>query len=379
MPLPPLALYIHFPWCLRKCPYCDFNSHELPRDLDVSAYVDALIADFSRQYPSAGDRPIASIFIGGGTPSLLPGDAVARLLAAIGELAPLVEGAEITLEANPGAADAGHFSAYRDSGVNRLSIGVQSFDEGSLKALGRIHGRADAVAAFQTARQAGFGNINLDLMFGLPHQTQEAAMADLRMAMGLGPEHLSWYQLTLEPNTPFSQAPPSLPDEDSLYDIQETGLEFLASSGMERYEVSAFSRPGRECRHNLNYWEFGDYLGIGAGAHGKLTLGGGQVRRNWKERHPRRYLTAPQAEAGRRGLGTEDLILEFMMNALRLRRGFALPLFEARTGLPLSRIEVSLRKAMDKGLLESLPGFVLPTELGFRFLNDLIGFFEAPA
>lgn len=379
MQLPPLALYIHFPWCLRKCPYCDFNSHALTQDVDVSAYVDALIADFTHQYQGVGGRPITSVFIGGGTPSLLPGEAVVRLLESIRQLTPFAEGVEITLEANPGAAEAGHFAGYRRAGVNRLSIGAQSFDDIGLKALGRIHGRSDVLAAFQAARKAGFDNINLDLMFGLPRQSPEAAMADLRLAMELGPEHLSWYQLTLEPNTPFSQAPPPLPDEDSLYDTQEMGLELLARHGMERYEVSAFSRLGRECRHNLNYWEFGDYIGIGAGAHGKLTGDGGLISRNWKERHPKRYLAAPQAEAGRRGLVVEDLAVEFMMNALRLRRGFALPLFEARTGLSLSRIEVPLRKAMDKGLLESLPGLVCPTELGFRFLNDLIGFFEAPA
>lgn len=373
---PPLSLYIHFPWCLRKCPYCDFNSHALSGDVDVHAYLDALIDDFSHQYDLLEQRPIETIFIGGGTPSLLPGPAIQRLLDAVRGIAPLAAEAEITLEANPGAAEAGHFAGYRGGGVNRLSIGVQSFNDESLHALGRIHSREEALKAFRAAREMGFDNINLDLMFGLPRQTEDAALFDLRMALELGPEHLSWYQLTLEPNTAFSQTPPPLPDEDRLYAIQEAGLDFLAIRDMERYEVSAFSRPGRECRHNLNYWLFGDYLGIGAGAHGKVTDGSGRVTRYWKERHPRRYLASPTSEAGRRQLDVQDKIVEFMMNALRLKQGIDPALFEARTGLRQADISDSLRIASEKGLLEMPPGRIRPTGLGFRFLNDLIGLFD---
>lgn len=376
MILPPLALYIHFPWCIRKCPYCDFNSHALPGEWSASAYMDALLADFAHQYPLAGRRPIESLFIGGGTPSLLPGQEVARLLQGIGEVAPFAQSIEITLEANPGAAEAGRFAGYRRAGVNRLSIGVQSFNDNHLQTLGRIHDGSSALAAFQSAREAGFDNINLDLMFGLPGQTPAEALADLRMALGLGSEHLSWYQLTLEPNTAFSRHPPPLPDEDAIDAMQAEGMACLTEAGLERYEVSAFARPGRECRHNLNYWHFGDYLGIGAGAHGKLTEGDGRWWRFWKERHPDRYLDSPVSMAGQRVLEPEDRVVEFMMNALRLRHGFDSQLFPLRTGLPLSQIEQPLAEATAKGLLEERDGVIRPTELGFRFLNDLIGVFD---
>ncbi|MBU0501319.1 MAG: radical SAM family heme chaperone HemW [Gammaproteobacteria bacterium] len=374
--VPPLSLYIHFPWCVRKCPYCDFNSHVLSGDVDVVAYLDALIDDFSHQYSPLGQRPIETIFIGGGTPSLLPGPAIRRLLQAIREMAPLAGNAEISLEANPGAAEADHFADYRDSGVNRLSIGAQSFNDKSLHALGRIHSREETLRAFLAAREAGFNNINLDLMFGLPRQPKDAALFDLRMALELGPEHLSWYQLSLEPNTPFSRTPPALPDEDSLYAIQEGGLEYLAAGGMERYEISAFSRPGMQCRHNLNYWRFGDYLGIGAGSHGKVTDANGQALRYWKAHHPRRYMASPTAAAGRRQLDAPDLVIEFMMNALRLKQGFDLALFEARTGLATTHISETLRTASERGLLELVSNQIRATELGFRFLNDLIGLFD---
>ena len=367
--IPPLGLYVHIPWCVRKCPYCDFNSHADNAGPEEQAYVEALLADLARE--EAGERVVETLFIGGGTPSLFSGGAIARLLSGIRETLNLAPDAEITLEANPGTVDAAHFEAYREAGVNRLSIGVQSFDEGALQRLGRIHDPQQAVAAFHIARAAGFDNINLDLMFGLPGQDPEAALQDLRQALVLAPEHLSWYQLTLEPNTLFHSQPPQLPGDETLWTMQEQGLALLESAGYKRYEVSAFARQGRTCRHNLNYWRFGDYLGIGAGAHGKVTDKG--VSRYWKQRHPARYLESPTVAGSRRVAGRE-LALEFLMNALRLVDGVEESLFTARTGLPLQALEPALNRLREQELM--VPDRLQATPKGLDFLNDLLLCFD---
>jgi oxygen-independent coproporphyrinogen-3 oxidase len=376
---PPLALYAHIPWCVRKCPYCDFNSHEAKSELPQMEYVSALLADLDQELLAHPPHPLVSIFIGGGTPSLFAPEAIERLLTGIRGRLPLAEDVEITLEANPGTVEQGKFAEFRAAGVNRLSIGIQSFNDDALQRIGRIHGRREAVRAAEAAHAAGFDNFNLDLMFGLPRQTVEEALADLRDALALEPSHLSWYQLTLEPNTLFHARPPTLPDEDLIADMQERGLDLLTAGGFERYEVSAYARPGRRARHNSNYWEFGDYLGIGAGAHGKYTTDG-RVSRRWKHRHPREYqegALAGTALAGARQLGEDDLILEFMLNALRLTDGVAEILFEQRTGIALDRIEPMLARAQEKELLERSDGHLWPTALGQRFLNDLVALFSA--
>ena len=377
--LPPLSLYIHIPWCLRKCPYCDFNSHAVSGAIDEAGYVDALLADLSREAELSGGRPLQTIFIGGGTPSLFSPAAIGRLLDGVAERLPWVDGIEITLEANPGAVEAEQFAGLREAGVNRLSIGVQSFDAGSLKALGRVHGPQEALRAVELAKRAGFGRINLDLMFGLPGQNLAQAKADLQTAIELDTEHLSYYQLTLEPNTLFHHQPPALPDDDSLWEIQEQGLNQLQQAGMAQYEVSAFSRAGGECRHNLNYWRFGDYLGIGAGAHGKLTGGDGEIQRRWKLRGPADYLrgvTAGEALQGSRRLSREDRVIEFMMNALRLSRGVEADCFEHMTAIPLEQIAPLLEQARSRGLLSRDQTRLCATALGFRFLSDLLELFE---
>ncbi|MEO5342730.1 MAG: radical SAM family heme chaperone HemW [Gammaproteobacteria bacterium SHHR-1] len=376
--VPPLGLYVHYPWCLQKCPYCDFNSHAQGRLADGD-YVQALLADLKAQLDGQPVRPIGSIFIGGGTPSLLSGPALAELLQGIAGLAELSAQLEISLEANPGAVDAGHFAAYRAAGVNRLSIGVQSFDDGCLRRIGRVHDAAQALRAIELARAAGFDNLNIDLMFGLPGQTQAQALADLHQALALGPEHLSWYQLSLEPNTPFYHSPPSLPDDESLADIQEQGQGLLEQAGLRQYEVSAYARPGRACGHNLNYWRFGDYLGIGAGAHGKLTQAPGRIRRYARPRGPSRYLANPAARPSYRILSASELPLEFMLNALRLKQGVDLGLFGQRTGLDPAVIAAPLQQAHDLGLLRPGPERIQASPLGWRFLNDLIGLFAEQA
>jgi oxygen-independent coproporphyrinogen-3 oxidase len=378
---PPLSLYVHWPWCVRKCPYCDFNSHSLGDARPELAYVDALLADLDRDLSRCDrDRPLISVFIGGGTPSLMSGAAVARLLDGIRARTLLPPDAEVTLEANPGTVDAGHFSAYREAGVNRLSIGVQSLSAQHLEALGRIHTPEQAEAAAITARRSGFENINLDLMFGLPGQTLAEAAADLNAVLALTPEHISYYQLTLEPNTRFYRAPPALPDEDLIDDMHGQGLSLLAEAGFRRYEISAFARPGRRCRHNLNYWTFGDYLGIGAGAHGKLTDAvTGQVRRRAKHRQPGSFMDS--ASRGRdpvsseRMLDDDDLVLEFALNAFRLVDGVGLALFEQRTGLRSECIGSAIAGAVGDGLLTDDRGWLRPTALGLRFDNLLIGRF----
>lgn len=375
--VPPLSLYVHLPWCVRKCPYCDFNSHERRGELPFDAYVDALIADLQQDLPLVWGRIVHSVFFGGGTPSLFPPDAIARLLERASALLRFAPQAEITLETNPGTAEHGNFAAYRNAGVNRLSFGVQSFDDGCLQRLGRIHDSAQAERAVRMAQDDGFDNINLDLMYALPGQTLGMAEHDLRRAFALNPTHMSHYQLTLEPNTLFAARPPSnIPDDDSAFDMQEHCQTLLAEHGYAQYEVSAYAREGRQCAHNLNYWRFGDYLGIGAGAHGKLSSGSdGRILRRWKHKHPTQYLD----RAGTVGcIGGDEYLdaaqrpFEFMLNALRLVEGFTLPLFEARTGLPRSAIADELAQAQKNDWLRVEGDQVTPTALGRRFTNDVI-------
>ncbi len=375
---PPLSLYVHLPWCVRKCPYCDFNSYETKAALPAEAYVDALLSDFEDEMGAAGERAIGSIFIGGGTPSLFPAAAVGRLLAGVGGRAALEKNVEITLEANPGAVEAERFHGFRQAGVNRLSIGIQSFRDPLLARLGRVHDRAEAANAIELARAAGFSNLNLDLMYALPGDDPDGAVADLNVALGFEPEHVSWYQLTLEPHTAFHRKPPALPDEDLVAEIELRGRGLLERFGYARYEVSAYARPGYRCRHNLNYWQFGDYIGIGAGAHGKLTLADGSVERRAKPRNPRTYM----AQAGSPGSAEVDrfapsarTVLEFMMGALRLPEGVPAESFEARTGLPLAAIEPARAQAVRRGWMTGEPGRLRATPGGLAFLNGLLALF----
>ena len=375
-----MALYIHLPWCLRKCPYCDFNSHVSRQDLSFSQYRQALLADLEQERPLVAGRRISSVFIGGGTPSLFPPDEIAALLDGVCARLPATPDLEVSLEANPGTLEAANYHGYRAAGVTRLSIGVQSFDPGSLRALGRIHDRKQALAAAESACQVGFQRINLDLMFGLPGQTSEMALADVRQALALRPDHISYYQLTLEPNTPFYQAPPPLPPEEVIWEMQCQGEQELSAAGFRQYEISAFSRPAAQCRHNLNYWLFGDYIGIGAGAHGKITdLEQQCVLRRRRVRDPVRYLAlagTPGAVSGQRVLDQADLVLEFMLNVCRLKRGFSKGLFESRTGIAIAGVQPRLEQAFSRGLLSSSEeGRIRPTPLGHRYLNDLLALF----
>ena len=377
---PPLSLYVHLPWCVRKCPYCEFNSHEGRGPLPFAAYVDALVADLDHDLPLAWGRTVHSVFFGGGTPSLFPPEAIDAFLQQASSRLRFAPEAEITLETNPGTAEHGRFEGYRAAGVNRLSFGIQSFDDGCLQRLGRIHDSREAVAAVELARAAGFDNFNLDLMYALPGQTLAMAQDDIARAIALEPTHVSHYQLTLEPNTVFAARPPrGIPDHDAAWDMQEACQAMLADAGYAQYETSAYARPGRQCAHNLNYWSFGDYLGIGAGAHGKLTLGAEQaILRRWKLKHPTAYLAHAGSDAaigGDERIGPERRPFDFMLNALRLNEGFALSLFEARTGLPRSAIAARLDAAIERGWLESDGERVVPTEFGRRFANDVIELF----
>ena len=375
--LPPLSLYVHIPWCVRKCPYCDFNSHEARGGIPEQEYIEALLRDLEQDLPRAWGRMVHTIFIGGGTPSLFSPEAIDRLLSGIRARLPLDQNVEITLEANPGTVDEEHFRGFREAGINRLSIGIQSFDDEKLKALGRIHGREEALRAAEAARVARFDNFNLDLMFGLPGQTVEQALSDMRAAIQLGPTHLSAYQLTIEPNTLFHARPPALPDDDSTWDMQSQLQTELAAVGYRQYEVSAYAKPGFECRHNLNYWKFGDYLGIGAGAHGKITDAGG-ISRLWKVKHPEEYMRSagtPGGIGGEQKLTRHDTVAEFMLNALRLVEGFPSPLFQERAGLPLSACETGLAQAESKGLIEWDARTIRPTPQGRRYLNNLLELF----
>ena len=383
MPLltPPLSLYVHLPWCVRKCPYCDFNSHERRGALPFDAYVEALVSDLDQDLPLAWGRVVHSVFFGGGTPSLFPPEAIDAFLQQASARLRFAPGLEITLETNPGTAEHGRFEGYRAAGVNRLSFGIQSFDDGCLQRLGRIHDSREAESAVKLAQDAGFDNLNLDLMYALPGQTLDMAVADVERAIALQPAHLSHYQLTLEPNTVFAARPPSgIPDLDASWDIQEACQARIAAAGFEHYEVSAYAQPGRQSAHNLNYWRFGDYLGIGAGAHGKLTLGAGQsILRRWKVKHPTDYLAkagTPAAIGGDETLSAARLPFDYMLNALRLHEGFGLDAFEARTGLPRAAIAAQLDAATQRGWITvDTSGHVRPTELGRRFTNDVIELF----
>jgi putative oxygen-independent coproporphyrinogen III oxidase len=380
---PPLSLYVHLPWCVRKCPYCDFNSHEFRGaggTPPFAQYVEALLADLDFDLPLAWGRTVHSVFFGGGTPSLFPPAAIDAFLQGASARLRFAPRLEITLETNPGTAEHGRFEHYRAAGVNRLSFGVQTFDDAVLQRLGRIHDSAEAEAAVRLAREAGFDNFNLDLMYALPGQTLAMAEHDIERALALQPAHVSHYQLTLEPNTVFAARPPrDVPDEDSAWDMQERCQQMLADAGYAQYEVSAYSRPDRQCAHNLNYWRFGDYLGIGAGAHGKLTLGSEQaIRRRWKHKHPTAYLATAgteQAIGGDEDIAPARRPFEYMLNALRLVEGFGLSQFEARTGLPRAAIAAPLAQARARDWLHVEGDRVLPTALGRRFSNDVIALF----
>lgn len=375
--LPPLALYVHIPWCVRKCPYCDFNSHNRPENLPQDEYIAALLADLDQDLPLVWGRPVTSVFFGGGTPSLFSGDAIAAFLDGASARLRFRPDLEITLEANPGTLEHDHFDAYARAGVNRLSIGVQSFDNGCLARLGRIHDADQAERAVKLAQDAGFTNVNLDLMYALPGQDMAMAQRDLERAFALEPTHISHYQLTLEPRTPFAKHPPKgLPNHDAAWRMQEDCQTLLSEHGYRQYEVSAYAREGRQCAHNVNYWRFGDYLGIGAGAHGKITLPAQDgILRRWKLKRPSAYMEAATSDTrigGDEWIAPQQRPFEYMLNALRLVDGFSLSEFEARTGLSRAVIATTLADLVDRGLATHNDDHVVPTELGGRFLNDMM-------
>lgn len=376
--LPPLSVYVHVPWCVRKCPYCDFNSHEKPAVLPETRYLDALQADLEQALPDIWGRQVHTVFIGGGTPSLLSAAGIDRLLAMLRSHLNLWPDAEITLEANPGTAEAERFRSYAASGVNRISLGIQSFDDAKLLALGRVHDGGQARAAIDMAQRA-VGRVNLDLMFALPGQTLAQCQQDAREALSFGTEHLSMYQLTFEPNTVFAKYPPEVPDDEVAFDMQESIVSLARRAGFERYEVSAFAKPGARARHNVNYWEFGDYLGIGPGAHGKLSFHD-RIERQARQRHPDNWMRAALARDAthlteRLQLKTAELPFEFMLNALRLEKGVASSLYTERCGLPIASMNKALLLATQKGLLVDDPLRLQTTELGWRFLNELQALF----
>ncbi|MDT0633767.1 radical SAM family heme chaperone HemW [Spectribacter hydrogenoxidans] len=368
----PLALYVHLPWCVRKCPYCDFNSHRAPAQLPETDYVDALIRDLDHDLPLAGGRPLVSIFFGGGTPSLFSAEAIQRILDSVRARLPLATDCEITLEANPGAAEQARFAGFRQAGVNRLSIGVQSLNDQALQRLGRIHDAAAARDAVASARAAGFDNFNLDLMYALPTQSTTDADADLQALLSTAPPHVSRYQLTLEPGTAFHARPPTLPDSEAAWTMHRRGARALTTAGLRAYEISAWARPGFESRHNRNYWLFGDYLGIGAGAHGKLTDREGHILRRAKQPLPNLYRRDPVTPAAEHRVAPDDARFEFLMNGLRLTDGFDRHCFETRTGGDWARLLRELAPAMDRGLVESHAGGVRCTALGGRHLDTLL-------
>lgn len=381
--LPPLSLYIHVPWCVRKCPYCDFNSHESQGDIPEADYITALIEDLKQDLHWVQGREIQSIFFGGGTPSLLSARAYDTLFDGLTRHLSFNDNIEITLEANPGTFEAEKFNGYRRAGINRLSMGIQSFDPEQLKKLGRIHDKEQALRAIDMARDAGFDNFNLDLMHGLPDQTPEQALLDLDTALAFHPPHLSWYQLTIEPNTDFYKRPPVLPEDDILWDIQEQGQARLAEAGLKQYEISAYARPGRQARHNINYWRFGDYLGIGAGAHGKITIAGPEghrVLRSQKARLPKRYLDETrQFLSATDIIASDDIAFECMMNALRLHSGISITDFEQRTGVTLNSLSKPMQKAESLGLIERAQvnnqDYIRASERGKQYLNELLSLF----
>jgi putative oxygen-independent coproporphyrinogen III oxidase len=390
---PSLALYVHMPWCVRKCPYCDFNSHQLKSAAPDASYIDALIRDFDAELPSLAGRRIDTVFFGGGTPSLFQPEDFSFLLGALRQRIEFAADAEVTMEANPGTIERGRFAGYREAGINRVSLGAQTFAPRALEVLGRIHSADDTHRAVAELRAAKLDNFNLDVMYALPQQTPEEALEDVRIACALGPAHISYYQLTLEPGTVFHARPPQLPDEDAAWQIQAAGQKMLADAGYAQYEVSAYARDGARCRHNLNYWLFGDYVGIGAGAHGKLSLAlPDRILRTTKPKQPREYQEQVRragsgAESagpgGRIGIGEgafilpEDLPFEFMLNALRLNEGFSAGDYRRRTGLDMDSVEAKLAEGEGRGLLANLADGWRPTELGQRFLNDLQASFLA--
>ena len=374
--LPPLALYVHIPWCVKKCPYCDFNSHQVRDSVPEKAYVEALVSDLEQALPEVWGRRVGSVFFGGGTPSLFSAEAIEALISAFRARLALAADCEITLEANPGTFEAEKFRGYREAGVTRLSIGIQSFDRKHLEALGRIHDDREARRAIEIAREH-FDNVNLDLMYALPGQTPDEARADVEAAIDAGVAHLSFYHLTIEPNTHFYRHPPALPDDDASAAMQDLIGAELAERGYVHYETSAWARPGRECRHNLNYWRFGDYLGIGAGAHSKLSFPD-RITRGARWKQPREYLervSQGRAVQESREVGREDLVFEFMMNTLRLVEGFPVSLFAERTGLQIALAEKALREAETRGLIVRNYERIAPSALGQRFLNDLLQLF----
>ncbi|UUE56931.1 radical SAM family heme chaperone HemW [Pectobacterium aroidearum] len=374
--LPPLSLYIHIPWCVQKCPYCDFNSHALKGDVPHQEYVDHLLADLDADLPLASGRELHSIFIGGGTPSLLSAEAMQALLDGVRARIPLTPDAEITMEANPGTVEADRFSGYQRAGINRISIGVQSFDPQKLTRLGRIHGPDEAKRAAHLATGLGLRSFNLDLMHGLPDQSLDEALDDLRQAIALNPPHLSWYQLTIEPNTLFSSRPPTLPDDDALWDIYEQGHALLSAAGYQQYETSAYAKPGYQCQHNLNYWRFGDYLGIGCGAHGKLTFSDGRILRTVKVRHPRGYMQGTYLDK-QHNVANDDRPFEFFMNRFRLLEAAPRADFTAYTGLEEHCIRPQLDQALAQGYLTETSTHWQITEHGKLFLNSLLELFLA--
>ena len=375
--LPPLSLYIHIPWCVKKCPYCDFNSHAVKGDgIPEAEYVKALLNDLALERHAAQGRSIQTIFIGGGTPSLFSAQAISDILEGANQLIPFSQDVEITMEANPGTFEQQRFAGYLAAGVNRLSVGIQSFNSTHLSHLGRIHSGEEAYTAVETALKLGYKRLNIDLMHGLPDQTPEQALHDLDTAIALGPDHLSWYQLTIEPNTEFYTRPPIIPADETLWDIQQAGQSRLKEAGFDQYEISAYAKsPPSQARHNLNYWQFGDYIGIGAGAHGKLTFPEeNRIIRRWKQRSPKAYLQHINPCGDEQLISSDDLPFEFMMNALRLQSGVEESLFEQRTGLSLTVVSEQLTQARKQGLLEPSPK-LQPTKRGHLFLNDLLEIF----
>jgi len=374
--LPPLGLYIHMPWCEHKCPYCDFNSHVIEQ-IPEQAYIDALLNDLAQELPYVWGRKVETVFIGGGTPSLFSGAAIQSLMQGLRAYLNLDPRCEITLESNPGSAEQSRYAAYREAGINRLSIGAQSFNGQHLRSLERVHNREQAINAAQMAQMAGFDNFNLDLMFALPGQSLNEAREDIEQALALQPQHLSYYQLTLEPNTRFGKYPPNLPDEDTAWDMLDAGQTLLHQAGFHQYEVSAYSQAGRQAQHNLNYWQFGDYLGIGAGAHGKISFPDGRIVRRVKHWQPERYLKG-EFLSQEQSLDQDQRIFDFMLNSTRLKDGFELNTFEKHTGLPRAALQQALRLAKEKELIKVNKDKINPTELGWRFLNDLQQLFLHP-
>jgi len=377
--LPPLSLYIHLPWCVKKCPYCDFNSHTYESGLPEDEYVNALISDLEYQLPSIWGRRIVSVFIGGGTPSLFSAQSINKIMTTIRSHLNCLPDMEVTMEANPGTVEQNKFNGFYEAGINRLSIGVQSFDDQKLKSLGRIHNANEALNAVEVARKAGFSNINLDIMFALPGQSIEQALLDLQQAIDLSPQHISWYQLTIEPNTFFYSHPPVTPEDDDVWEMQQKGQQLLADSGYIQYEISAYAKNKQQCAHNLNYWQFGDYLALGAGAHGKISRADtSEINRYWQVRKPADYMQASveNKTSGSESLLTEQIVFEFMLNALRLKQGFDIQTFEQNTGLSSELIIEKCQNAIGEGLLERNEKGFAATQQGYLFLNDLINLFS---